>query len=574
MDIKSFEVWNFKSIEYSGEISFPKLTVLIGQNSAGKSSIAQSLLLMKQTFEAEEPSIPLVLNGPYTQLGEYKDFIHGKDDSLPFIIKFNFETSKKDKPYACEVCGSEYKVEGWFLKHVRNNHKKFWKKNRERISTSEYHLPKKSSLKFQYAFDFETSSIILQELEIENPNSIWPNGLSLNSIKIRQEKDNKIIIEAISNNKKKIFSKSYNTPTDTGVIDHNLMVRLFDYSTSVYFRLRSTLIGNEEIALIEDDLGSEIDDETLKEFLSPSNSQTYYRQTKMRELIKRYNSLNKPQRLAINLVMRLNSFDKFLINRLDNVKNFCQAVRHVGPLRNWPERIYLSTGGKPTSVGERGQFTQDIFWRDKKIGHESLIRDINVWLTKLKLGYELEVVPLGVGEIYQIRLKENGLSVNLADVGFGISQVLPILTECINFSIRDIPPKISLKPRYFFYEKEEEEVNRLLISEQPEIHLNPRIQAELGDFFIQLGKKNRVILIETHSEHIITRIQRRVADGTLNSEDVIIYFISKHDNKSEVKEISISNVGQFSYWPEGFFQDDFEDAIEILKESLRPQGEK
>ena len=185
----------------------------------------------------------------------------------------------------------------------------------------------------------------------------------------------------------------------------------------------------------------------------------------------------------------------------------------------------------------------------------------------------MEVVPLGLGEIYQIRVKENGLSVNLADVGFGISQVLPILTECINFSLRDIPLKSKDRPIYFFYE-EDEEVNRLLISEQPEIHLNPRIQAELGDFFIQLCESNRVILIETHSEHIISRIQRRVADRTLNSEDVIMYYISKNNNKSKINEISISNSGQFSYWPEGFFQDDFEDAIEILKESFRHQGEK
>ena len=125
MNIKSFEVYNFKSIEYSGEIKFPKITILIGANSSGKSSIEQALLLMKQTFEAEEPSIPLVLNGPHVQLGEFGDFIHEKKISKPFAIKFVFEEYEKSA-YECEVCQKGYQLKGWFLKHVKEAHPKYW----------------------------------------------------------------------------------------------------------------------------------------------------------------------------------------------------------------------------------------------------------------------------------------------------------------------------------------------------------------------------------------------------------------------------------------------------------------
>ena len=132
-----------------------------------------------------------------------------------------------------------------------------------------------------------------------------------------------------------------------------------------------------------------------------------------------------------------------------------------------------------------------------------------------------------------------------------------------------------IKQRFYSpFDLQTKKVNKLLITEQPEIHLNPRIQAELGDFFIHIAESEKTLLIETHSEHIISRIQRRVVDETLKPEDVVIYFISKKGNKSDIKEISISRNGHFNYWPEGFFQDDFEDAIEILKTSFRRVGEK
>ena len=281
--------------------------------------------------------------------------------------------------------------------------------------------------------------------------------------------------------------------------------------------------------------------------------------------------------MALAIESGLNSIANFMASGLNDIKMFLQGIQHTGPLRNWPERIYFGTGGKPTSVGVRGEFTHELFWIDKRLGHEKLIRDINGWLKKLKFGVELDVVSLGVGEIYQLKVKENDLSINLADVGFGLSQILPIVTECINFSFKAIPEK-SINEMDIFdpfdLDEDKNEVNKLLIIEQPEIHLNPRIQAELGDFFIKIGKPDKALLIETHSEHIISRIQRRVADGTLDTKDVVIYFVSKQNNKSEIKEISISRTGQFNYWPEGFFQDDFEDAIEILKSSFRQQEGK
>lgn len=564
MNIKSFEVCNFKSIEYSGKINFSKISILIGPNSSGKSSILQALLLMKQTFETEEPSIPLTLNGQFIQLGEYGDFIHEKDISRPFIIKFNFEEEDKS-PYECEVCGKPYKLKGWFLKHVRELHPKYWKSKQSDISDDKYHLPKTSSLIFQYVYNSKTKAIILKELKIENPPS--SRGLNLASLKIEQLEKRIIKIVATSVNGKNIYTKSLKIPLSVENLDHDNMVNLVQYLTyrAPYYSYSKTY---EKIALLKTDFGNVLDFKFPEEL----DMRVYYFGRAPSQLPR---SLNEEQKIALGIESGLYRISNYMLNRIQDLHIFFKGIQHVGPLRNWPERIYFGTGGRPTSVGLRGEYTQELFWIDKRIGHEKLIKNINDWLMKLKLDVELEVVSLGVGDIYQLRVKENDLSINIADVGFGMSQILPILTECINYTIGDSMKKKEIKQRFYSpFDFQTKKVNKLLITEQPEIHLNPRIQAELGDFFIHIAESEKTLLIETHSEHIISRIQRRVVDETLKPEDVVIYFISKKGNKSDIKEISISRNGHFNYWPEGFFQDDFEDAIEILKTSFRRVGEK
>jgi predicted ATPase len=230
-------------------------------------------------------------------------------------------------------------------------------------------------------------------------------------------------------------------------------------------------------------------------------------------------------------------------------------------------------GGKPTSVGGKGEYTQEILWLDKRIGHENLTKKVNDWLERLKFDIQLEIDRIK-GDMYQLKIVQNGLSINAADVGFGISQILPILTECLDYSTKESSRNLS---HNFFYgnymlHRTLKNGRKMIICQQPEIHLNPRIQSELGDFFTQLDDPKLSLLIETHSEHIITRLQRRVADGTLDPKDIEIYFVSKENNSSKIKYLSISKRGEFDHWPEGFFQDDYIDTMEILKASLKQPG--
>ncbi len=133
--------------------------------------------------------------------------------------------------------------------------------------------------------------------------------------------------------------------------------------------------------------------------------------------------------------------------------------------------------------------------------------------TNLKLG------SIGEG-LYALRVSDSNLKidVNLADIGFGASQLLPIIVQGI------YAPKGSV-----------------LLIEQPEIHLHPRIQALLGDFFIDMSRRGKQAIIETHSEHMILRLQRRIAEMKFSSNDLAIYSFEPSKKGTEISKVEMTS---------------------------------
>ena len=173
------------------------------------------------------------------------------------------------------------------------------------------------------------------------------------------------------------------------------------------------------------------------------------------------------------------------------------------------------------------------------------------WLQKLGLIHSFAVEPIVEGSnLYQVRVRKTSSSplVLITDVGFGVSQVLPVLTLC-------------------FYVPE----GSAIILEQPEIHLHPMVQAGLADVFIDAVKKRSIqIILESHSEHLLTRLQRRMAEEEISSEDAALYFCERGDNPaSQLIPLELDTYGNIKNWPKDFFGDEFAERSAMMQAEIR-----
>jgi predicted ATPase len=112
-----------------------------------------------------------------------------------------------------------------------------------------------------------------------------------------------------------------------------------------------------------------------------------------------------------------------------------------------------------------------------------------------------------------------------------------------------------------------------LLLEQPEIHLHPGVQAGLADVLIEAVKARNVqIIVESHSEHLLRRLQRRIAEEKLAPADTALYFCAIDAGVSHLTELKVDLYGNIENWPEGFFGDDFGEIAETQKAILRRRG--
>jgi hypothetical protein len=219
------------------------------------------------------------------------------------------------------------------------------------------------------------------------------------------------------------------------------------------------------------------------------------------------------------------------------IEDIFSHIYHIGPLRHKPERVYTASGAFPQEVGESGEWTIDI------IQFESQIRkEVKDWFKKfgISLDFRLEEIKKG-SKRYEVILDDlySKISVNLTDVGFGASQILPIIVQSF-FSSRD----------------------SILLIEEPEIHLHPKAQCVMGDLFAEVVKKRHInLIIETHSDLLIGRICKHVISKDIKPEDIVIYYFDPTREGVKIKKIDINENGQYENFPEGFFEERFQEAL-------------
>jgi predicted ATPase len=246
----------------------------------------------------------------------------------------------------------------------------------------------------------------------------------------------------------------------------------------------------------------------------------------------------------------------FLTDFALDTEAMLRRITYLGPLREHPRRIYQWSGDTPEDVGQRGQFAIPAILAAEGEGRklnrgvrQSLKRFaefIAGWMKDVGVIDSFTVKPVAEGrKEYEVLVKTHASApeVKITDVGFGVSQVLPALVQAFY-----CPP------------------DSTVWMEQPEIHLHPQVQAELADVFISAiqarenGRpRNTQLISESHSEHFLNRLQRRVAEQKVGPEDVAVYFARRAAGATELELLRLNSYGDIENWPESFFGDEMAD---------------
>jgi predicted ATPase len=239
-------------------------------------------------------------------------------------------------------------------------------------------------------------------------------------------------------------------------------------------------------------------------------------------------------------------------------------IHPLGPTRVDPQRHYHWEGTHPESVGQNGLNAIDALlsarvdqqttpYEDKNVRIEDRI---SAWLQDMDLAYSfsLKRANSGTDRNYDVLIQKGPASaqVALADMGYGLSQFLPVLVHC-------------------YYVPE----GSTLILEQPGIHLHPMVQSQLADLLIEVVNERKLqILVESHSEHLLTRLQRRIAEKQIDQNNVALYFCRNNEGVSTIEKLDVDESGDIKNWPENFFGDVMGDMFAMTDKQVESIAEK
>ncbi|HEY8514645.1 MAG TPA: DUF3696 domain-containing protein [Candidatus Binatia bacterium] len=457
---------NFKAWRDSGDIRFAPLTVLFGTNSAGKTSIPQLLLLLKQTAESADRQRALHLGDARSlvDVGTFEEAVHGRDVEQPLELALDWTLASllevrdplSDRVYA-------------------GNQLSF----RARIGADERRQPRVES----FAYELRRDGLLELDLSLERRREAGGGGS-----RERPEYE--------------LGSPSSRYPLARrrgreGALPAPLRFYGFPDEVAAYFQNAT---------------------------------------------------------FAADFVLEL--------------ERLLKSIFYVGPLREYPKRLYLWSGEAPEHVGTRGERAieailaaseRSFTWKD---GQEAKRLPVLVAerLRAMGLIHDFRIEPLGERRNeYDVLVQTSpGLPhVKLTDVGFGVSQILPVIVECFYVPRRSI-----------------------VLFEQPEVHLHPRVQADLADLFVDAiraresgARRDCQFVIESHSEHFLRRLQRRIAEQEIAHDDAALYFIHGDVSGARLEELDVDPYGNIRNWPPGFFGDEMADLVARSEAQARRMSE-
>lgn len=623
--IKKWILENFKSVSNRTTLEFAPLTVFAGANSSGKSTIIQSLLLTTQTIQSQVHSRPVVLNGHIVRLGTFSDILSNLAQSsgisigFELIPTFKFESkfltpqrsfryysgesiealklihcifcfSAEGKDSEKDILQLQPRIESSSIKTQGIINDKEIDEIVEIVRSSEEPLERLKSLNMEPDFKFDISGleyeVVSKQLLTRRYRShlgipktgayvgsvlqhFLPSRFVLKYDKIEEQA--RQIIDSMFNAEHSVFSDISHKPLPTIPKEFiDLIIGMLQETISTTTKVDPI---NKRIGTINILLTNLIKDFTFENLrrvnqsMAPQIRMEFFSRIgeKRADLIKLLKG-GKPPEYSLAYIP-LSDYSELASDFVQHF--FANNLKYLGPLRDEPKPVYPLAGSvDPKDIGFKGENTAAVLEVHRNIlikyvpckgfsEINSSLKGVSAtlgeavldWLKYLgvaegittsdkgKLGHELKVSTIGSSGLH-----------DLTHVGVGVSQVLPILVQSL---LADS--------------------GSTLVFEQPELHLHPKVQTRLADFFISMTMIGKQCIIETHSEYLINRLRyiSAITKGNDISKDVILYFVEKAEGYSNFRPIRINKYGVIEDWPSGFFDENEENAAAILKAGMQ-----
>lgn len=574
--LRRWELQGFRSVRDKLEVDLKPMNILVGENSAGKSSIIQSILLAAQTLGAAWTPRSLVLNGSLVQLGLPEDCLN---EQAKGSFAFGFTYCARNDPEfpglrvripGTTSVSSTFSVQRGVLDLEQSTIHTAPDEEGDDVvgQTLDYH--RRSQREMETAF----RGIGLRGKPVKSalqggivPVSVF--GSSLESVKAARFRQflPQVLYATEDRTNAALFRvlRAAEQLTEQAQLQRAAAKsrgRLTQSRNRPLFRAREETIPSRVVRFVSRYLRHEgisvpsavRGDLPLGELIQVLPIEAL---DPLSKLIESEWIEQHVEDLTPDIVLeRAESDEPFDSLVLAARQFFARSIRHLGPLREEPKPLYgLSEAASGDSVGVSGEYTAallDAYGQglvecpqlDGTSLRMPLSRAVDYWLEAIGLLSSIDVHERGkLG--YEINLHIEGVkkSLDLTAVGVGVSQALPVIVQGLV-----APP------------------GSLVMFEQPELHLHPDVQASIADFFLALSRSGRQIILETHSEYLVNRIRLRAVEDRHGEIPNLVglLFVERSEGTTKLRPVEITSYGGLKNWPSGFLDQAGREAESIM----------
>ncbi len=567
--VTKWRVEGFKGIE-SAETPLEGTNFLSGINSSGKSSLLQSLLLLAQSSSRD-----IILNGTILRLGNHSDVVN--ESSNHIVLEWELDQSQPDRierpARMRETIVTRIHLRGPKLPAQPET---------PPLSVSEVEILANGA----QIFHASTHRVELKTREANNPNGAWGQALlRVKSIEGKKAPGRTFVTfsgfyphHAIhkfdaSRLVEEVLKKlAASRESDSNVTAFEIYDAIHELRENARFRAPGENLDGISREVFE--ITNELLEKPLEELSETSREKVVNVVQKLSNIVAEdgyivFPMMFSPEQAPLfgrRSMIRTAAIRQEYRHAWDtlqaaftSLKRLADSIAYLGPLREEP-KVLSSTGGRNpvVPVGIRGEYTADYLLRNMKTAvafidpdgtkQTSPLREaVGTWAAWLGVGDSVDVVDRGkLGRGLTVRV--NGKERDLTTIGVGVSQLLPVITIALS-----VPP------------------NSLVMLEQPELHLHPAVQSRLANFFFS-ARPDVSMIIETHSEYLITRARRIAIEPQESGREVSFLFAHPSEFGSRIAALQLGPLGDISEWPAGFFDTQDKEGRDLILALAKRRG--